>query len=274
LSSWPWLSWTPPPPPLRRLWERTEIDLNLPPILTFEALDSTSAEARRRAGEGQTGPLWIMARRQTAGRGRRGRVWQSGGENLAATLLLMLDKTPLQAAQLGFVAALAVDDMAQAYVPAETVRLKWPNDVMVQGRKAAGILIDSGPAPSGGLWVSIGIGVNLTSSPTDVESPAIALADALRTDVTAAPGQDEAMDRLAACFAARLDQWLTQGFEPVRHAWLERAMGLGQACRARLPGQTLDGVAESLDADGALLLRLPGGEVTRVAAGDVFFGAI
>ncbi len=186
----------------------------------------------------------------------------------------MLDKTPLQAAQLGFVAALAVDDMAQAYVPAETVRLKWPNDVMVQGRKAAGILIDSGPAPSGGLWVSIGIGVNLTSSPTDVESPAIALADALRTDVTAAPGQDEAMDRLAACFAARLDQWLTQGFEPVRHAWLERAMGLGQACRARLPGQTLDGVAESLDADGALLLRLPGGEVTRVAAGDVFFGAI
>ena len=243
------------------------------PLIVFEDLDSTSAEARRRAQAGKLGPQWIMARRQSAGRGRRGRVWQSGADNLAATLLLTLDAAPLQAAQLGFVAALAVRDLVEAYVPAALVRLKWPNDVLIDGRKAAGVLIESGPASAGGLWVSIGIGVNLASSPSDAEYPAIALADALRADVTAPPSQDEAMERLAACFAARLDQWLTQGFEPVRQAWLERAMGMGQACRARLPRQTLDGVAESLDADGALLLRLPSGDLTRIAAGDVFFGA-
>ncbi len=243
-------------------------------LIVFDELDSTSAEARRRALAGDAGPVWLMARRQSAGRGRRGRVWQSGADNLAATLLLTLDIPPLRAAQIGFVAALALDDLVQAYVPSELVRLKWPNDVLIDGRKVAGILIESGPAPGGGLWISVGIGVNLAACPTDVEYPAIALADGLRADVKAPPSQDEAMDRLAACFDVCLDQWRTQGFEPVRQAWLERAMGMGHACRARLPGQTIDGVAESLDADGALLLRLPGGDLTRIAAGDVFFGAI
>ena len=148
-----------------------------PTIIVFEELDSTSAEARRRALSGETGPLWLMARVQSAGRGRRGRVWQTGGGNLAATLLLTLDTSPLEAAQLGFVAALAVGDMVQAYVPPAMVRLKWPNDVLIDGQKVAGILIESGPAQMGALWVSVGIGVNLASAPANVDHPAIALAD-------------------------------------------------------------------------------------------------
>ncbi len=213
-----------------------------------------------------------MARRQTAGRGRRGRVWQSGADNLAATLLLTLDIPPLQAAQIGFVAALAVGDLVETYVPPDRVRLKWPNDVLVDSRKVAGILTESGAAPGEGIWISVGIGVNLISHPTDVEFPAVALADQLRREVARAPSPEEAMDRLAACFELRFSQWLDTGFEAVRAAWLERAIGLGRPCTARLAGQTIEGVAETLDADGALLIRLPDCGLTRVAAGDVFFG--
>lgn len=200
-------------------------------------------------------------------------MWQSGADNLAATLLLTLDMPPLQAAQIGFVAALAVGDLVAAYVPPDLVQLKWPNDVLVEGRKVAGILIESGPAPGGGLWISVGMGINLASAPSEVEYPATALANSLRKGVPRPPSQDEAMDRLVGRFAPRLAEWLDNGFEPVRAAWLDRALGIGQACSARLPGQTIDGVAESLDADGALLIRLPDRGLARIAAGDVFFGA-
>ena len=243
-----------------------------PKIIVFDDLDSTSAEARRRALTGEAGPVWLMARRQSAGHGRRGRAWATGEDNLAATLLFTLDMPPLQAAQLGFVTALAVADLIDTYVPTALVRLKWPNDVLIDGRKTAGILIESGPAAAGGLWVSVGVGVNLVSFPKDVEQPATALAEALREDVARAPNQDEAMERLAAAFQQRFGQWIDQGFEVIRQAWLKRALGLGLPCSARLPGQSIEGVAESLDADGALLIRLPDHSLARVAAGDVFFG--
>jgi len=168
---------------------------------------------------------------------------------------------------------LAVADLADAYAPAALVRLKWPNDVLIEGRKAAGMLIESGSAPEGGLWLAVGIGVNLASYPTDVERPATALAEHLRHDVIRAPAPDQALSDLARAFARWLDIWLSQGFEPVRAAWTARAAGIGVACTARLADQTLEGTAEGLDADGALLLRLPHGEIRRITAGDVFFGA-
>src|SRR5580704_7144913 len=109
------------------------------PVVAFDEVDSTNAEARRRAEAGEAGPLWITAKRQSAGRGRRGRAWETGAGNLAATLLMVTDRAPAEAAQVSFVAALAVADLASAYVPTERVKLKWPNDVMVSGRKLAGI---------------------------------------------------------------------------------------------------------------------------------------
>src|SRR3984957_6921346 len=111
----------------------------LPPIEALEEIDSTNAEARRRAEAGARGPLWITAKRQTAGRGRRGRAWETGAGNLAATLLIHTDKPPAEAAQVSFVAALAVADLAAAFVPASLVSLKWPNDPMIAGKKTAGI---------------------------------------------------------------------------------------------------------------------------------------
>ena len=214
-----------------------------------------------------------MARRQTAGVGRRGRAWEGGEGNLMATLLLTLDKPPVEVAQLAFVAGLAAWTAITAHVPAGAVTLKWPNDVLIQGRKVCGMLIESGPAVAGGTWAAVGIGVNLASYPEAVERPATSVVDHLSNGMLRAPSPDQALAILAETFDVTLGLWLSQGFQPIREAWLARAEGLGGPCTARLERETLSGVAEGLDADGALLLRLPDGMLQRITAGDVFFGA-
>ena len=244
--------------------------MTLPLIEALEEIDSTNAEARRRAEAGATGPLWITAKRQSAGRGRRGRSWESRSGNLFATLLDRTDKPPGEAAQLSFVAALAVADLAAAYVPASLVSLKWPNDPLIAGRKTSGILVESGPHPSGGLWLAIGIGVNLAWAPDNPERPATAFAEHMRAPP---PSPLEALGVLAESFARWRDVWARLGFAPIAEAWTARASGLGEACTARLPGETVSGIAEGLDTDGALRLRTASGLVRRITAGDVFFGS-
>jgi BirA family biotin operon repressor/biotin-[acetyl-CoA-carboxylase] ligase len=239
------------------------------PILAFEEIDSTNAEARRRAEAGEVGPIWFTARRQTAGRGRRGRAWNTGaGDNLAATLLMTTERPTAEAAQISFVAALAAADLARAYLAQDLVRLKWPNDLMVAGRKAAGILVESGRKGEGPLWLATGIGVNLAHAPTDVERPATSFA----AHMTGAPPPPRAaLDRLSEAFAAWLTIWNGEGFPAIARAWTERAHGLGGPCLAQLGSETVQGVAESLDFDGALRLRLADGSIRRITAGDVFF---
>jgi BirA family biotin operon repressor/biotin-[acetyl-CoA-carboxylase] ligase len=238
------------------------------PILAFDEIDSTNAEARRRAEAGEAGPLWITALRQSAGRGRRGRSWDTGTGNLAATLLLTSDLPPAEAAQISFVAALAVADLARAYVPADLVRLKWPNDLIVAGRKAAGILVESGRRPDGRLWLATGIGINLAHAPEGTERPATSFA-LNGADPPPSPGQ--ALDRLSEAFAGWLGAWESKGFSAIAEAWTVRAQGLGSPCVARLGSETVEGVAEGLDVDGALRLRLADGAIRRITAGDVFF---
>jgi BirA family biotin operon repressor/biotin-[acetyl-CoA-carboxylase] ligase len=239
-----------------------------PPIEALEEVDSTNAEARRRAEAGERGPLWITARRQTAGRGRRGRAWETGAGNLAATLLTVTGKAPGEAAQISFVAALAVADLASAFVPPALVSLKWPNDPLIAGRKTSGILVESGPHPEGGLWLAVGIGVNLATPPVASERPATAFAE----HMPGPPPQPlEALAQLAANFERWRGLWEALGFEPIAEAWTARAHGLGGACTARLPTETIAGIAEGLDADGALRLRTASGVVRRITAGDVFF---
>jgi BirA family biotin operon repressor/biotin-[acetyl-CoA-carboxylase] ligase len=242
----------------------------LPPIEALEEVDSTNAEARRRAEAGERGPLWITAKRQTAGRGRRGRGWETGADNLAATLLVHTDKPPGEAAQISFVTALAVADLASAYVPASLVSLKWPNDPLIGGRKTAGILVESGPHPGGGLWLAVGCGVNLATPPEAAERPATAFARHMRAPP---PQALEALTVLAEGFERWRTLWERLGFPPIAEAWTARAHGLGEACTARLPAETVTGIAEGLDSDGALRLRIASGVVRRITAGDVFFGA-
>ena len=239
------------------------------PILALEEVDSTNAEARRRAEAGEAGPLWIIAARQTAGRGRRGRAWETGQGNLAATLLFVTDKPPAEAAQISFVAALAVADLADAFVPPALVSLKWPNDPIIAGRKASGILVESGQHPGGGLWIAVGVGVNLATPPAAPERPATAFA----AHMTGPPPKPlEALTILAGSFERWRRVWQASGFTVIAEAWTRRAHGLGEVCTARLGHETITGTAEGLDPDGALRLRLPDGMLRRITAGDVFFG--
>jgi BirA family biotin operon repressor/biotin-[acetyl-CoA-carboxylase] ligase len=239
-----------------------------PPIEAYDVLDSTNAEARRRAEAGDAGPVWITARVQTAGRGRRGRSWTTGEGNLAATLLTASAKPPAEAAQVSFVAALAAADLAETCLGAGAATLKWPNDLMVHGQKAAGVLVESGPSSGGRLWLAVGIGVNLARAPSDVERPATAFADHMAGP---APAPADALEILAMAFERWRSVWDADGFAPIAAAWTERAHGLGQRCEARLASGVVAGVAEGLDPDGALRLRLDGGRLARITAGDVFF---
>lgn len=236
----------------------------------LDETDSTNAEARRRAEAGDTGPVWIATSRQTAGRGRRGRSWETADGNLAATLLLTTTRPPAEAAQLSFVAALAVAELADSYVPPDLVSLKWPNDPLIFGRKTSGILIESGQNPVGSLWVAVGIGVNLAHSPDIPDRPTTHFAEHMGGKP---PQPRAALDVLAAAFDRWKGLWERGGFEPIARGWTARAHGLGQSCVARLPNEEVTGIAEGLDDDGALRLRLPDGAIRRITAGDVFFGA-
>ncbi len=242
------------------------------PILLLDQTDSTNADARRRADAGETGPLWIVARRQTEGRGRRGRQWESQEGNLFSTLLQLTRKSPAEAAQVTFVAALAIADLLDTWAPTSLVTIKWPNDVMLAGQKTSGVLVESGAHESGGLWLAVGIGVNLAHAPEGTERPATALAHHLRGDVTVPPTVEAAAATLAGAFAVWMDRWETLGFQPVLDAWRARTAGLNGPAVARLGRETVEGVAEGVAPDGALKLRLADGSLRLISAGDVFFG--
>jgi len=241
----------------------------IPPIETYAELPSTNAEARRRGEAGEAGPVWILAERQTQGRGRRGRAWESPAGNLAATLLTTTDLPPGEAAQASFVAALAAADLADACVGPGAASLKWPNDVLVFGRKAAGLLLEAGQRPDKRLWLAVGVGVNLAGYPQGLAFPATSFAEHMARPP---PPPRAALEILTGAFETWRRLWEAEGFAPIAAAWTARAHGLGGPCEARLPNATLRGVAEGLDTDGALKLRLDGGGLERITAGDVFFG--
>ncbi len=236
----------------------------------FEVIDSTNEEARRLAASGQVEPVWIAADRQTAGRGRRGRTWESPTGNLAATLLIAPGRPAAECAQLSFVAALSGSDTVAFFAPDSEVRVKWPNDVLVDRRKIAGILLES--ASSGGeqpQWLAVGIGMNLATYPTDTEFPATALA-ALGVKP---PLPREALTKLAASWAGWYEVWREHGFGPIRDAWLARAANLGGRIRARLQNEETTGVFEGIDSTGALILRETASRTRTIAAGEVFFAS-
>jgi BirA family biotin operon repressor/biotin-[acetyl-CoA-carboxylase] ligase len=232
-------------------------------LVAHEVLGSTNSEALSLARQGERGPLWVAAARQTAGRGRRGRAWISEPGNLYASLLLT-DPAPAERwPQLSFVAALAVYDAVIAVASAFAPRLaiKWPNDLLLDGAKFAGVLIEGSDAGGTGV-VAVGIGVNCASHPAETDYPATDLAGVSPAVLFRA---------LSATMAARLAQWDEgRGFAATRADWLARAAGRGAEVRVRLPDRELAGRFEALDETGALKLRMADGHVTTIAAGDVF----
>lgn len=235
-------------------------------LVSHERVASTNDEAKELAASGAPAGTLVAARSQSAGRGRQGRSWVSAPGNLYASLILRPAVAAATAAQLGFVAALAVADACQALVPAAALALKWPNDVLLGGKKLAGILLESQARASGALdWVVVGIGLNLATYPIDVDYPATALA-ATGADVSI----DSALAALATALLEQYERWRDgAGFATIRADWLARAQGVGQPIRVRLPSETRSGIFAGLDSDGALLLDTPRGR-ERIAAGDVF----
>jgi BirA family transcriptional regulator, biotin operon repressor / biotin---[acetyl-CoA-carboxylase] ligase len=237
-------------------------------VLHFKSLDSTNEEALRQLAARAPTPLWIVAEEQTQGRGRSGRVWHSPRGNLYASLLLVLETSTATATQLSFVAALAVYDAISGLIPTtrrQSLRLKWPNDVLLDGAKAAGILLESLRAPDGkNLAVVLGIGINVSSAPP-VQGRAVT---SLGLEP---PAVLEAFQALASSFEARFALWDNgAGFAAVRASWLERAFALNEAVSVNLNGKQIRGKFCGLDSGGALQLETRPGFIVTVTAGDVF----
>jgi BirA family biotin operon repressor/biotin-[acetyl-CoA-carboxylase] ligase len=235
--------------------------------LLLDEVDSTNEEAKRCAEAGEAGALWILARRQTAGRGRRGRSWESRPGNLLATLLLRPDVTAARSAELSFVASLATAETFEA-LGAPKCALKWPNDVLIGEAKAAGILLESsGAAADRPDWLAVGFGLNLASAPEGTPYPATALA---RHIAAPPPEPERILPILAREWTRQYDTWERQGFAPIRAAWLARAPGLGEPLVVRLGTREVSGVFADLDENGALVLETASGRQV-VSAGEVFF---
>jgi len=239
-------------------------------LIRLQSIDSTNAEAARHAGDGAQDGTVVWAKRQTAGRGRHGRRWESPEGNLYASLLLHPDGPPAVAAQLTFVAALALGEALDTVLPAGTnLAFKWPNDVLLDGRKIAGILLESSGSRDGRLdWLVVGCGVNVRHFPQGVSGyPATSLSAAGVLE----PRVDDLLATFVHAFALWRARWQGEGLGPVRDAWLARAARVGGEITVRLPGDELRGRFMGLDASGALLLDLPDGTRRTVTAGDVFF---
>lgn len=239
--------------------------------LVHDRLDSTNAEGARLAA-GLTGPAWVLAREQTAGRGRRARAWASPPGNFHATLVLKPAEPPEIVALRSFVAALALRDafVAATGLP-QAFALKWPNDVLLNGGKVAGILLESGSQGAGVSSLCIGIGVNLIAAPdpAQVEPGALRPVSLLsETGLRLAP--ETFLDHLAPAYAAREARFVAEGFAPIRADWLAHAARLGERITARTGRDTREGIFETVDASGNLVLRTGTGVIAFPAA-DVFF---
>jgi BirA family transcriptional regulator, biotin operon repressor / biotin---[acetyl-CoA-carboxylase] ligase len=235
-------------------------------LISHDTVGSTNAEALRLARDGERGPLWVTAKRQTAGRGRRGRTWVSEAGNLYASLILSDPASPERFPELSFIAALALHDAIGGRIPGLSNRLvlKWPNDLLIDLNKFAGILVEGE-----GSNVAVGIGVNCVHHPDGTDYPATDLATA---GVRTSP--ETLFAPLAAAMMARLALWNRgTGFAAIRTDWLARAAGVGKPIRVKSDQGELAGQFETIDETGRLVLRRPDGTMQTLAAGDVFLAA-
>jgi BirA family biotin operon repressor/biotin-[acetyl-CoA-carboxylase] ligase len=238
-------------------------------MLAFDEIDSTMLEADRQAAAGSETPLLIWAKSQTGGEGRHGRRWASPPGNLYWTMLLRRGSAWPKDAGLTFAAGLAVaDGLERVGADRGRIRLKWPNDCLLDGRKIAGVLIRADHFAGGGGHVAVGIGVNLVSAPPDAFFPASSLAAAGLGDV----GVSEMRDQLTEAFLSRLAEWERTGLPGMREELEARLHGVGEGVRVALDrDRTLieEGVSLGLDRHGGLRLRRADGSETAIAAGDV-----
>ena len=248
-------------------------------LAAFDRIGSTNAEAMSRARDGERGPIWFVTTEQTAGRGRRQRAWIAPRGNLASSVLEVMDVSPAVAATMGFAFGLAHETALQRVSIEANLRragsdqlkylLKWPNDILVQGQKLCGLLVEAEAMTDGGLAVVAGIGTNVIAAPEGTPTPATSLAT-LGVNVSA-----------EELFAALSEAWVEfrgiwdngRGFAEIRKLWLERAFGLGERVAIQTGTATVEGTFDTIDETGCLIVRTAEGKRAAIAAGEVYFGA-
>jgi BirA family biotin operon repressor/biotin-[acetyl-CoA-carboxylase] ligase len=239
-------------------------------LVAFESLDSTNEQARRLAMDGTQDGTVVWAKSQSAGRGRQGRPWLSPEGNLYCSIVIRPEVPAGDAAQLSFVTALALVQAVVGLLPDHVeMRYKWPNDLLLDGRKAGGILLESSGSTDGGLdWLIVGAGLNVDHYPAVTNGYP---ATSLRAVGVGSVGLRDILNRYIYGFAQWRTRWQKEGIVAVREAWLERAAQLGEDITVRQPSGQLTGRFFGLDEVGALLLDLPDGSRRTISAGDVFF---
>jgi BirA family transcriptional regulator, biotin operon repressor / biotin---[acetyl-CoA-carboxylase] ligase len=225
---------------------------------TASTNDDVAALAREGAPEG----LWLRADHQTGGRGRQGREWLPGPGNLYASTIIRLQPGDPPAESISLVAAVALQEVVQAFAGEADIRIKWPNDLLSGGSKLSGILLERFDDV-----VIVGVGVNLADFPEETLRPSTSLRNLTGT----APDPQQFLEMLAAAFADWLSRWRSEGVGPVRTRWLDRALPIGTALSTAIASGTwIEGLFDGLDSSGALKLRLPDGTQRVIHAGDVF----
>jgi BirA family transcriptional regulator, biotin operon repressor / biotin---[acetyl-CoA-carboxylase] ligase len=247
-------------------------------LAVFDSIGSTNVEAMDRARAGERGPIWFVTTEQTAGRGRRNRAWIAPRGNLASSILEVMDVAPMTAATLGFAAGLAIE-AALRHVSGEAAQrpaapsladfaLKWPNDVLANGGKIVGLNVEAETAANL-LAVVVGIGTNVVAAPEGTPTPAISLA-ALGIQV----GAEELFIALSDAWVEFRGIWDNgRGFGEIRKAWLSRAAGLGQAVAIKSGSSVIEGVFDTIDEQGCMIVQTAAGRRVPVSAGDVYFGS-
>ncbi|MEN3791863.1 biotin--[acetyl-CoA-carboxylase] ligase [Fulvimarina sp. MAC3] len=236
--------------------------------LAFADVSSTNTLALEAARSGDQGNLWVTGERQLEGRGRMGRKWVSEAGNLYASWLGIDVAPQAELGKLPFVASVAIRDAVARFVepPAET-QTKWPNDILVDGKKLVGILLEASRLADGRHVLILGCGINIAHKPDDAPYGVTSLRD------------EGFRGTIETVFEALADEWSRQlkrfdagsNFADIRNDWLSHCVGLGKPCTVRLPDKTLAGSFETLDRDGRLILALANGTKKPISAGDVFF---
>jgi BirA family transcriptional regulator, biotin operon repressor / biotin---[acetyl-CoA-carboxylase] ligase len=249
-------------------------------LAAFDSIGSTNTEAIASARAGERGPIWFVTSEQTAGRGRRNRAWIAPRGNLASSVLEVTDVSPSTAATLGFAAGLAIAAALQEVSVEASLRaagsshmkysLKWPNDVLAGGRKLVGIGLEAETVVGDRLAVVVGIGTNVVAAPEGTPTPSISLA-ALGVHV----GAEELFTVLSDTWAEFRGIWNDgHGFGEIRQLWLQQASGLGQPVAVLTGGSTVEGIFDTIDESGCMIIRTPDGRRVPISAGEVHFGAV
>jgi BirA family biotin operon repressor/biotin-[acetyl-CoA-carboxylase] ligase len=237
-------------------------------LLVFEEIDSTNNEAKRLIQSGALDRLVIWSKQQSYGRGRYGRSWNSQEGNLYMSILLPIQCSLAKAAQLSFVMGLCVHDVINDLAKKNKIKLdinlKWPNDVLIQGSKIAGILLESLPEEDSG-WIVLGLGVNVEHTP-DVENATSLKELGIKSNVGHLLGM--VMNK----FDYYHNMWSLYGFSKIRQLWLKKAYKIGEVVTITDIKNRISGVFETIDKDGAMKIKIASGEKYTMSTGEIFFG--